>query len=172
MGVSRCLHCVPSDGGAIVAGLAGTSVGLAQTASNGAAQVHIEAARKAASMGVHAGLRSHVQGVDATAGVEPARCTAARRSARVRRGMPSRRRSSTTSLPRRPNTPSWAVTTSQGIIIIDAIFDYSIEDEVVGGMKKLGPRPRTDQCVLVSHGHGDHFGRRQVSSQDANAARK
>ena len=25
---------------------------------------------------------------------------------------------------------SWAVTTSQGIIVIDTIFDYSVEDEV------------------------------------------
>src|SRR5262249_8676256 len=35
----------------------------------------------------------------------------------------------------------WAVTTSQGIIVIDTIFDYSVEDEVVGGMKKLGLDP-------------------------------
>jgi hypothetical protein len=26
---------------------------------------------------------------------------------------------------------AWAVTTSEGIIIIDAIFDYSVEDEIV-----------------------------------------
>ena len=35
----------------------------------------------------------------------------------------------------------WAVTTSQGIIVIDTIFDYSVEDEVVGGLKKLGLDP-------------------------------
>jgi metallo-beta-lactamase class B len=35
----------------------------------------------------------------------------------------------------------WAITTSQGIILLDAIFDYSIEDEVVGGLKKLGLDP-------------------------------
>src|SRR5437762_10770586 len=33
---------------------------------------------------------------------------------------------------------AWAVNTSDGIIIIDTIFDYSVEDEVVGGLKKLG----------------------------------
>ena len=33
---------------------------------------------------------------------------------------------------------AWAVTTSDGIIIIDTIFDYSVEDEVVGGLKTLG----------------------------------
>ena len=36
---------------------------------------------------------------------------------------------------------AWAVVTSAGIIIIDTIFDYSVEDEVVGGLKKLGLDP-------------------------------
>ena len=36
---------------------------------------------------------------------------------------------------------SWAVTTSEGIILLDTIWDYSIEDEVVGGLKKLGLEP-------------------------------
>jgi metallo-beta-lactamase class B len=36
----------------------------------------------------------------------------------------------------------WAITTSQGIILLDAIFDYSVEDEVVGGLKKLGSTRR------------------------------
>src|SRR5688572_30239095 len=31
---------------------------------------------------------------------------------------------------------AWAITTSEGIILLDAIYDYSIEDEVVGGLKK------------------------------------
>ena len=52
----------------------------------------------------------------------------------------------------------WAVTTSQGIILLDAIFDYSIEDEVVGGMKKLGLDPTQIKYVMVSHGHLDHAG--------------
>jgi metallo-beta-lactamase class B len=52
----------------------------------------------------------------------------------------------------------WAVTTSAGIILIDAIFDYSVEDEVVGGLKKLGLDPTTIKYVVVSHGHRDHVG--------------
>jgi len=52
----------------------------------------------------------------------------------------------------------WAITTSQGIILLDAIFDYSIEDEVVGGMKKLGLDPTQIKYVMVSHGHLDHAG--------------
>ena len=37
---------------------------------------------------------------------------------------------------------AWAITTSQGIILLDAIYDYSVEDEVVGGLKKLGLESR------------------------------
>ncbi len=37
---------------------------------------------------------------------------------------------------------SWAITTSAGIIIIDPIYDYSVEEQVVGGLKKLGSIPR------------------------------
>src|SRR6266516_2465890 len=35
----------------------------------------------------------------------------------------------------------WAVTTPEGIIAIDTIFDYSVEDEVAGGLKTLGLDP-------------------------------
>jgi metallo-beta-lactamase class B len=53
---------------------------------------------------------------------------------------------------------AWAVTTSQGIILIDTIWDYSVEDEVVGGLTKLGLDPREIKYALVSHGHIDHAG--------------
>jgi metallo-beta-lactamase class B len=53
---------------------------------------------------------------------------------------------------------AWAVTTSDGIIIIDTLFDYSVEDEVVGGLKTLGLNPADIKYVIVSHGHGDHSG--------------
>jgi len=52
----------------------------------------------------------------------------------------------------------WAVKTSAGVILIDSIFDYSVDDEVVGGMKKLGLDPATIKYVIVSHGHSDHSG--------------
>ena len=38
---------------------------------------------------------------------------------------------------------AWAVTTSDGIIIIDALYDYSVKDEIVDGLKKLGLNPAT-----------------------------
>ena len=52
----------------------------------------------------------------------------------------------------------WAITTSQGIIVLDAIFDYSVEDEVVEGLKKLGLDPAQIKFVIISHGHLDHAG--------------
>ena len=51
---------------------------------------------------------------------------------------------------------SWALTTSQGIIIIDTLFDYAIEPEIVEGLTKLKLDPRTIKYVLISHAHGDH----------------
>jgi metallo-beta-lactamase class B len=53
---------------------------------------------------------------------------------------------------------AWAVTTSDGIIIIDPIFDYSVEDEVVAGLKTLGFDPNQIKYVVVSHAHYDHVG--------------
>jgi len=53
---------------------------------------------------------------------------------------------------------SWAVTTSAGIIIIDPIYDYSVEEQVVGGLKKLGLDPTQIKYVVVSHAHRDHAG--------------
>jgi metallo-beta-lactamase class B len=53
---------------------------------------------------------------------------------------------------------SWAVTTSDGIIVIDPVFDYSVDDEVVGGLRKLGFDAADIRYVLISHGHLDHAG--------------
>jgi len=53
---------------------------------------------------------------------------------------------------------AWAVTTSEGIIIIDPIFDYSVEEEVVNGLKTLGFDPDKIKYVLISHAHSDHVG--------------
>jgi len=53
---------------------------------------------------------------------------------------------------------AWAVTTSAGIIIVDTLYDYSVEDEIVNGLTKLGLDPADIRYVLVSHGHIDHVG--------------
>jgi metallo-beta-lactamase class B len=53
---------------------------------------------------------------------------------------------------------AWAVNTSAGIIVIDALFDYSVEDEIAGGLTKLGLDPKNIKYVIVSHAHSDHAG--------------
>ena len=53
---------------------------------------------------------------------------------------------------------AWAIRTSQGIILLDAIYDYSIEAEVDEGLRKLGLNPADIKYVIVSHGHLDHAG--------------
>ena|SRR5688572_14756800 len=56
------------------------------------------------------------------------------------------------------STSAWALTTDQGIILLDAGFHHNVEPTIVGGMKKLGLDPATIKYVIVSHGHNDHFG--------------
>jgi metallo-beta-lactamase class B len=53
---------------------------------------------------------------------------------------------------------SWALTTSQGIIVMDTLFTYNSEEEIVGGLKKLGLDPATVKYVIITHAHGDHVG--------------
>ena len=53
---------------------------------------------------------------------------------------------------------AWAITTSQGIILLDAIFDYSVEAEVDEGLRTLGLNPADIKYVILSHGHLDHAG--------------
>ena len=51
---------------------------------------------------------------------------------------------------------AWALTTSEGIVVIDTVFDYAVEPEMVDGLTKLGLDPRQVKYVLISHAHGDH----------------
>jgi metallo-beta-lactamase class B len=54
---------------------------------------------------------------------------------------------------------AWAITTSDGILLIDALNnDEEGERLIVGGMKQLGLDPTQIRTVLVTHGHGDHYG--------------
>jgi metallo-beta-lactamase class B len=51
---------------------------------------------------------------------------------------------------------SWALQTSDGIIIIDTNFAYTTEAEIIEGLTKLGLAPRDIKYVIISHAHGDH----------------
>jgi metallo-beta-lactamase class B len=56
-------------------------------------------------------------------------------------------------------TSSYAVKTSDGIVVIDAL-DNADEAEryIEGGLRKLGLKPADIKYVIVSHAHGDHYG--------------
>jgi len=51
---------------------------------------------------------------------------------------------------------AWALQTGQGIILIDTLYNYAVEPEIVQGLKKLGLNPATIKYVIVTHAHGDH----------------
>jgi metallo-beta-lactamase class B len=51
---------------------------------------------------------------------------------------------------------SWALTTSEGIIVIDSLFDYAVESEMIEGLRSLGLDPHDVRYMLISHAHGDH----------------
>lgn len=53
---------------------------------------------------------------------------------------------------------SWALTTSDGIILMDTLYSYNSEEEIVGGLKKLGLDPAKVKYVIITHAHGDHVG--------------
>jgi len=53
---------------------------------------------------------------------------------------------------------AWAVDTSDGIIIIDPVFDYTVDVAVVEGLEQLGLDPSRIRYVVVSHAHRDHVG--------------
>ena len=53
---------------------------------------------------------------------------------------------------------AWAIKTSDGIILMDAIFDYNVKEEVIDGLKQLGMDPATIKYAIIGHAHGDHVG--------------
>jgi len=56
-------------------------------------------------------------------------------------------------------TTAWAIKTSEGIIIVDAMDNADeAEHYIEGGLRKLGLDPASIKYVVISHAHGDHYG--------------
>jgi metallo-beta-lactamase class B len=54
---------------------------------------------------------------------------------------------------------AWAIPTSQGIILIDALNTVKEAEEIIEpALKKVGLNPADVKYVIVGHGHFDHFG--------------
>jgi metallo-beta-lactamase class B len=51
---------------------------------------------------------------------------------------------------------SWVLKTSQGLILIDTLYAYAVEPEIVDGLKALKLDPGQIKYVIISHAHGDH----------------
>ena len=51
---------------------------------------------------------------------------------------------------------SWALRTSDGLVIIDTNFAWATQPEIIDGLTALGLDPRQIKYVIISHAHGDH----------------
>jgi metallo-beta-lactamase class B len=55
------------------------------------------------------------------------------------------------------NQASWAVTTSEGIILIDTAYDYTVKQQIGENLKKVGLDPNQIKYVIIHHAHGDRY---------------
>ena len=54
---------------------------------------------------------------------------------------------------------AWAIRTSQGIILIDALNNKAEAATVIeGGLPRVGLDPAQIKYIISTHGHGDHYG--------------
>lgn len=53
---------------------------------------------------------------------------------------------------------TWAINTSDGVILIDSGDTDRVDDTLVAGLKKLGLDPTKIRYALIAHGHADHYG--------------
>jgi metallo-beta-lactamase class B len=58
----------------------------------------------------------------------------------------------------RTSTVVYAITTSEGIILIDSGYADQVESVLLPGMAALDLDPNDIRYVIVAHGHGDHYG--------------
>jgi metallo-beta-lactamase class B len=66
-------------------------------------------------------------------------------------------------------TTAWAIKTAGGLIIVDAMDNADeAEHYIEGGLRRLGLDPAEIRYVVISHGHGDHYGGAQYLKQKFN----
>src|SRR3954452_6628904 len=65
----------------------------------------------------------------------------------------------------RTSTIVYALTTSDGIVLIDAGYPEQLDSVLLLVMKELGLDPARIKYILVTHGHADHFGGSTVLQQ-------
>lgn len=53
---------------------------------------------------------------------------------------------------------AWALKTSDGIILIDSMWDNDDAQLIEKGMQELDLNPNEIKYIIVTHGHGDHYG--------------
>lgn len=58
----------------------------------------------------------------------------------------------------RTSTVIWALTTPDGILLIDAGYPDQLESVLLPQMRAVGLDPNDVRYVLLGHGHSDHFG--------------
>ena len=56
------------------------------------------------------------------------------------------------------NIGAWALTTSEGIILFEAMMVRNWEQTVEAGLKTLGLDPKDIKYVVIGHAHNDHWG--------------
>lgn len=53
---------------------------------------------------------------------------------------------------------TWVLKTSQGLVMMDSMWDTKDAKLIEKGMIELGLNPADVKCIIVTHGHGDHYG--------------
>jgi metallo-beta-lactamase class B len=55
-------------------------------------------------------------------------------------------------------TVAYVISTSAGLLMIDALSADQTDSQLLPGFKKLGLNPANVKAIVVGHGHADHFG--------------
>ena len=53
---------------------------------------------------------------------------------------------------------AWAIDTPEGIVLIDSMWDNKDAKTIEEGLIKLGLNPENLKYIIITHGHGDHYG--------------